>query len=300
MRNLSNAYLSEKEYIYFAKKGTNQEREELALNPNITPKAIDILKKDEDMQVRVNIAVNRRTSLRDAYKIVSNPDISEAMTRYQEMGNEHIMLYNPLMEDFGNRLATESLSQRDFAYFYKENKKGSLCGINGRELMEYVTENVTAPASFLIEKANSPATFKGENYRYMALNTLKRKATDYNTSIKELYEIAESNLGDVSISAQTNLVTQGYTDVIIQTPPQPSYQQPTYQRDEDDYCRLLSETTLANNHQLIEDMLMRNNQQQQNGVQYLYDVNVYEGVEYSNNMIAENNALDEMDDELGL
>ena len=47
-------------------------------------------------------------------------------------------------------------------------------------------------------------------------------------------------------------------------------------------------------------MLMRNNQQQQNGVQYLYDVNVYEGVEYSNNMIAENNALDEMDDELGL
>lgn len=55
------------------------------------------------MQVRVNIAVNRRTSLRDAYKIVSNPDISEAMTRYQEMGNEHIMLYNPLMEDFGNR-----------------------------------------------------------------------------------------------------------------------------------------------------------------------------------------------------
>jgi len=252
------------------------------------------------MQVRVNIAVNRRTSLRDAYKIVSNPDISEAMTRYQEMGNEHIMLYNPLMEDFGNRLATESLSQRDFAYFYKENKKGSLCGINGRELMEYVTENVTAPASFLIEKVNSPATFKGENYRYMALNTLKRKATDYNTSIKELYEIAESNLGDVSISAQTNLVTQGYTDVIIQTPPQPSYQQPTYQRDEDDYCRLLSETTLANNHQLIEDMLMRNNQQQQNGVQYLYDVNVYEGVEYSNNMIAENNALDEMDDELGL
>lgn len=123
MRNLSNAYLSEKEYIHFAKKGTNQEREELALNPNITPKAIDILKKDEDMQVRVNIAVNRRTSLRDAYKIVSNPDISEAMTRYQEMGNEHIMLYNPLMEDFGNRLATESLSQRDFAYFYKENKK---------------------------------------------------------------------------------------------------------------------------------------------------------------------------------
>lgn len=45
MRNLSNAYLSEKENIYFAKKGTNQEREELALNPNITPKAIDILKK---------------------------------------------------------------------------------------------------------------------------------------------------------------------------------------------------------------------------------------------------------------
>lgn len=251
---------------------------------------------NQDYNMSQDYNINQENSRSKKYtkllkKYVKNTEKSLALK---------LTLYNPLMEDFGNRLATESLSQRDFAYFYKENRKGSLCGINGRELMEYVTENITAPASFLIEKANSPATFKGETYRYIALNTLKRKATDYNTSIKELYEIAESNLGDVSISAQTNLVTQGYTDVIIQTPPQPSYQQPVYQRDEDDYCRLLSETTLANNHQLIEDMLMRNNQQQQNGVQYLYDVNVYEGVEYSNNMIAENNVLDEMDEELGL
>lgn len=75
------------------------------------------------MQVRVNIAVNRRTSLRDAYKIVSNPDISEAMTRYQEMGNEHIMLYNPLMEDLGIDLLQNHYPKETLHIFIKKIKK---------------------------------------------------------------------------------------------------------------------------------------------------------------------------------